>query len=86
MVFTWDWYTFFLVILSLLGISLVVLGILTAYFGSGKSRAVGFVLLIVGIIVGLLTYTLAHFYMEPPNGLIKAVILPTVFYVVATIV
>jgi len=32
----------------------VIAGIFTAYFGSGKSRAVGAVLIIIGLIVGVL--------------------------------
>jgi len=35
-------------------IGAVIAGIFTAYFGSGKSRAIGAVLLLIGIIVGIL--------------------------------
>lgn len=82
--FVWDWYTFVLVILSLLAISLIVLGIMTAYFGSGKSRAVGIILFVIGIVAGILTYAMAHYYKEPSGGLWVAVIEPTIFYVIAT--
>ena len=42
---TWNWEVFLFVILGLLALSLFVLGVLTAYFGSGKSRTVGSLLL-----------------------------------------
>ncbi|MCL4328526.1 MAG: hypothetical protein M1151_07475 [Candidatus Thermoplasmatota archaeon] len=84
MFFTWDWYTFVLVILALIAISLVILGIMTAYFGSGKSRIVGIILLVVGVVVGLLTFAMTRLYMEPSGGLWQGVIEPTIFYVVAT--
>jgi uncharacterized membrane-anchored protein len=44
----------FLVIMALIfGLFMVLAGVFTAYFGSGKSRTIGVVLLVVGIVVGL---------------------------------
>ncbi len=41
-------------------------GVFTAYFGSGKSRAVGIVLLLVGLIVGFLwAYLIGWSDIEP---------------------
>lgn len=41
-------------------------GVFTAYFGSGKSRMVGFVLLLVGLIVGFLwAYLIGWSDIEP---------------------
>ncbi|MEA2053744.1 MAG: hypothetical protein U9O96_01295 [Candidatus Thermoplasmatota archaeon] len=37
-------------------IGAIIAGIFTAYFGSGKSRAVGGILLLIGIIVGVVFY------------------------------
>jgi len=46
---------FFLSMLMLVfAIASVVAGIFTAYFGSGKSRAVGGILIVIGLIVGVL--------------------------------
>ena len=46
---------FFLSMLMLVfAIASIIAGIFTAYFGSGKSRAVGAVLIIIGLIVGAL--------------------------------
>lgn len=49
-----DLMDFLTVLLMTLGLFLVLAGIFTAYFGSGKSRTIGVVLLIVGILVGIL--------------------------------
>lgn len=78
----WDWTVFLFVVLSLLALSLFVLGVLTAYFGSGKSRVVGIGLLVVGIIVGVVVVLVTHYNM-PSVHLLQNVILGTIFYVVA---
>jgi len=46
---------YFLGMLTLVfAIASVIAGIFTAYFGSGKSRAVGAILIIIGLIVGII--------------------------------
>jgi multisubunit Na+/H+ antiporter MnhG subunit len=40
---------------------MVLAGAFTAYFGSGKSRTIGVVLLIIGLVVGILWVYLAGF-------------------------
>jgi hypothetical protein len=45
---------FLTVLLMTLGLFLVLAGVFTAYFGSGKSRTIGVVLLVVGVLVGVL--------------------------------
>jgi len=47
----WDFLT---VVLMVFALVMVLAGIFTAYFGSGKSRMIGVVLLVVGLIVGIL--------------------------------
>jgi hypothetical protein len=50
-----EWYQYFLSMLTLVfAIASIVAGIFTAYFGSGKSRAVGGILIIIGLIVGII--------------------------------
>ena len=45
---------YFLALLTLVfAIASVIAGIFTAYFGSGKSRVVGAILIVIGIIVGV---------------------------------
>lgn len=82
----WNWEVFFLVVLSLMAIALVVLGALTTYFGSGKSRIVGAVLLVVGVVVGILTIFLSLDIFKLDGGLIETVIIPTFYYAIAGIV
>jgi hypothetical protein len=45
---------FLTVLLLTFGLFMVLAGAFTAYFGSGKSRMIGVVLLIVGLVVALL--------------------------------
>lgn len=51
------WLQLFVSMLMLVfAIGAIIAGLFTAYFGSGKSRAIGGVLLIIGIIVAFLFY------------------------------
>lgn len=83
---TWDWFQFIAVILALIAISLVILGIMTAYFGSGKSRAVGVILLVVGIVVGLLTVFIGRSFLHLNGGIFSDLIVPTFFFIAASII
>lgn len=47
-----DIWNFLTVIVLVFALVMLLAGIFTAYFGSGKSRIVGVVLLLVGLIVG----------------------------------
>jgi MFS family permease len=47
-------YGFLTILLLIFGLFMILAGAFTAYFGSGKSRTIGVVLLVVGIVVGLL--------------------------------
>jgi len=48
----WQFLTIFLLVFSLF---MILAGVFTAYFGSGKSRTVGVGLLVAGIVIGLLS-------------------------------
>ncbi len=50
---TIGWMQFLEILLLTLGLFMVLAGIFTAYFGSGKSRTIGVVLLVVGLVVGI---------------------------------
>ncbi|KJE48904.1 MULTISPECIES: hypothetical protein [Acidiplasma] len=82
--FNWNWDAFVMVILALLALALIVFGALTAYFGSSKSRIVGSVLLIVGLVIGIFTIfgssSVAHV------SFVYQVLEPTVFYLIASII
>lgn len=45
---------FLSMLLLVFAVASVIAGIFTAYFGSGKSRMVGIVLILIGLIVGIL--------------------------------
>jgi hypothetical protein len=53
-------WQFLTILLLVFGLFLILAGIFTAYFGSGKSRTIGVVLLVVGLVVGILTGYLYH--------------------------
>jgi len=50
---------FVTVLVLTFGLFMVLAGAFTAYFGSGKSRIIGVVLLVVGIIVGVIWVAIA---------------------------
>lgn len=52
---------FMSVLVLTFGLFMVLAGAFTAYFGSGKSRIIGVVLLVVGIVVGLVWIAIAAF-------------------------
>ena len=56
-----EWMDFLTVILIAFAVFMVLAGVFTAYFGTGKSRTVGFILLLVGIIVGAVWVYLTGF-------------------------
>jgi hypothetical protein len=49
-----QWNVFLVVLLLVFALFLILAGIFTAYFGSGKSRTIGVALLVVGLVVGVL--------------------------------
>lgn len=53
----WQFLEIFLLVFSLF---MILAGVFTAYFGSGKSRTVGVGLLVAGIVVGLLSAWAYH--------------------------
>jgi hypothetical protein len=52
-------WQFLTILLLVFGLFLILAGIFTAYFGSGKSRTIGVALLVVGLVVGILA---GYFY------------------------
>ncbi len=49
-----DGWAFLTVLILVFALFMLLAGIFTAYFGSGKSRMIGVVLLVVGLVVGVL--------------------------------
>jgi hypothetical protein len=49
-----DLWEFLTVLMLTFALFMLLAGIFTAYFGSGKSRMIGIVLLVVGLVVGII--------------------------------
>jgi hypothetical protein len=68
---------YFLSMLMLVfAIASIIAGIFTAYFGSGKSRIVGAILIIIGLIVGVIFLWgagLLSSFMGTPSGIMNLV-------------
>lgn len=83
------WWEFLTVLLFIFGLCMVIAGAFTAYFGSGKSRAIGGTLLIVGLIVGFLWFWLTW---KTDNGIyiidvnLHGLLLGSLLILVATII
>jgi len=69
-----QWNVFLVVLLLVFGLFLILAGIFTAYFGSGKSRTIGVALLVVGLVVGILV---GYLYAIGDFGSKNGVSLPT---------
>lgn len=57
-------------------IASIIAGIFTAYFGSGKSRAVGGILIVIGLIVGFIFLWGAGIlssFMGEPSGILNLI-------------
>ena len=56
-----EFMAFLTVVILAFALVMLLAGIFTAYFGTGKSRTIGFVLLLVGLVVGALWIYLAGY-------------------------
>ncbi len=60
------------VFLLIFGLFMALAGIFTIYFGAGKSRKLGVLILIVGLgVMGLMYWLFTAGYTDPSNGLIS---------------
>ena len=69
---------FVTVVILAFAIMMVMAGVFTAYFGSGKSRTMGIIMLIVGIAVGILWVFLCNGFGSTP--IIEGVDIWNIFY------
>jgi hypothetical protein len=77
----WEFLT---ILLLVFGLFLILAGLFTSYFGSGKSRTIGVALLVVGLVVGFLTGYWYH--LHPANEALVPLILETILVIVAAVV
>jgi hypothetical protein len=77
-----NWDVFAAMILLILGLTLLILGIFAAYFGSGKVRAFGGVLGVVGVVIWIITY----FARAGLHVILSQVIYNGVVYILSAII
>ncbi|HYA11276.1 MAG TPA: hypothetical protein VEH10_06385 [Thermoplasmata archaeon] len=76
--------TIFLLVFALF---MILAGVFTAYFGSGKSRTVGVGLLVAGIVVGLLSgYAYHEAWFGGSKGELGALVWETFLVIVAAVI
>ncbi len=54
------WEAFLTVLVMVFALFMLLAGIFTAYFGSGKSRMIGVLLLVIGLVVGIVWVVLGY--------------------------
>ena len=82
-----QWNVFLVVLLLVFALFLILAGIFTAYFGSGKSRTIGVALLVVGLVVGVLIAYLYHIGDFGPNsGGLGTLVLQSLLVIVAAVI
>jgi hypothetical protein len=81
-------YIFLLVFMMIFGLGLLVAGIFTVYFGSGKSRGIGAGLLVGGIVLALLVFLMDYMNMVMPADMFlwDSVIFPGLVFLGAAII
>jgi hypothetical protein len=77
---------FLTILLMTLGLFLVLAGIFTAYFGSGKSRTIGVVLLVVGLLIGIIWVALRLVDPSLINVSIGTTIWAAFLYILAALI
>ena len=78
------WTIFLEVFLLVLSLTFIVLGALTAYFGSGKSRIAGVSLLVIGIVIPVVLYFL--YWAKEIGYFTNDLLLPGLIYIGAALV
>jgi len=66
---------FLTVLLMVFALVMVLAGIFTAYFGSGKSRMIGVILLVIGLVVGIVWAVLCYGNAEAGTDIIHVELL-----------
>ncbi len=80
-----DLMTFLTVVILVFALFMLLAGIFTAYFGSGKSRMIGVVLLVVGLLVGIIWVVLGAF-SDVINVDMSEVVWNAFLYIVAGVI
>ena len=86
-----DLWEFLTVLVLTFALIMLLAGVFTAYFGSGKSRMIGIVLLVVGLVVGIIWIYGAMYngggFIDLPGGVdLSSVIWNAFVYIIAAVI
>ncbi|MGC9059720.1 MAG: hypothetical protein ACP5JR_00565 [Thermoplasmata archaeon] len=65
------WLEYLTIFLLTMGLIMLLAGIFTAYFGTGRSRVIGVILLVLGIVVGIAGAL--YYYRTNPGHLLELI-------------
>jgi hypothetical protein len=68
---TMGWLEYLTIFLLTMGLIMLLAGIFTAYFGTGRSRVIGAVLLVLGLLIGIVGAL--YYYRTNPGHLIELI-------------
>ena len=81
-----DLIDFLTVLILVFALFMLLAGIFTAYFGSGKSRMIGVVLLVIGLAVGILWAVMAMDSVDMIKVDLSSVIWNAFVYIIAAVI
>lgn len=86
MVISMELLEFLTVIILVFALFMLLAGVFTAYFGSGKSRMIGVILVVIGLVVGLLWVAMGLDSIEIIEVNLSKVIWDAFLYILAGVI
>ena len=77
---------FLTVLILVFALFMLLAGIFTAYFGSGKSRMIGVALLVIGLVVGIMWVVMGMDSVDMINVDLSSVIWNAFVYIIAAVI
>jgi hypothetical protein len=77
---------FLTVLILVFALFMLLAGIFTAYFGSGKSRMIGVVLLVIGLVVGVMWVVMGTDSVDMINVDLSSVVWNAFVYIIAAVI
>jgi hypothetical protein len=77
---------FLTVLIMVFALFMLLAGIFTAYFGSGKSRMIGVALLVIGLVVGIMWVVMGMDSVDMINVDLSSVIWNAFVYIIAAVI
>ncbi len=81
-----EWLEFLTVIILVFALFMLLAGVFTAYFGSGKSRMIGVILVVIGLVVGVMWVVMGLDSVEIIEVNISKVIWDAFLYILAGVI